>query len=126
MRRDQLFPSKYLKAPDLRGKDVTVTVESVEQTKIRGDVVNIVHFEGKDKGLIMNVTIYNQISKAAGSEDTDEWCGTQIVLFPTTTEFGGETVDCVRVRPSNNSKASKQLVPEPEPEPPGYYDDTDF
>lgn len=110
MRRDQLFPSKYLKAPDLRGRDVTVTIESVEQAKIQGDAINVVHFENKDKGLIMNVTIYNQISKAAGSEDTDEWAGTKITLYPTTTEYKGEEVDCVRVRASQAARQAQRPI----------------
>lgn len=116
MRRDQLFPSKYLKVPDLKGREVAVTIESVEQTKIQGDTVNVVHFENKEKGLIMNVTIYNQISKAAGSEDTDEWIGTKITLFPTTTEFKGEEVDCIRVRAGNGSKPARRPDPEPDPQ----------
>jgi hypothetical protein len=32
-------------------------------------------------------------------KDTDNWAGKWITIFPTTTEFGGETVDCIRVKP---------------------------
>src|SRR5947209_6261346 len=98
--RDQLFPSKYLKGHDLRGRDATVTIDHVESTRIRGDKVNIIHFEGKDKGLVMNVTIYNQIASALSEEDTDRWEGQQITIFPTETEFNGEMKSVVRVRPN--------------------------
>lgn len=98
--RDQLFPSKYLKGHDLRGREATVTIDRVETTRIRGDKVNIIHFEGKDKGLVMNVTIYNQIADVLSEENTDAWEGQQIVIFPTEVEFNGEMKSVVRVRTS--------------------------
>ena len=114
--RDQLFPSKYLKGHDLRGREVTVIIDYVESTKIRGDKVNIVHFEGKDKGLVMNVTIYNQIAGALNQEDTDRWSGQEVTLFPTEVEFNGEMKSVVRVRPFKGAGS------QPAPPPPPPYD----
>jgi len=31
--------------------------------------------------------------------DTEDWVGQRITIFATTTEFGGKTMDCIRVRP---------------------------
>lgn len=112
--REQLFPSKYLKGHDLRGRETTVTIEYVESTKIRGDKVNIVHFENKDKGLVMNVTIYNQIAGALNEEDTDKWAGREVTLFPTEVEYDGALRSVVRVRPFK----TRQYQPQPPPPPP--------
>ena len=117
--RDQLFPSKYLKGHDLRGRDALVTIDDVESTKIRGDKVNIIHFEGKDKGLVMNVTIYNQIAGVLNEEDTDQWPGKQITIFPTEVEYEGQLKSVVRVR------ANKPRPSAPAPPPPDVDTDDD-
>lgn len=113
--RDQLFPSKYLKGHDLKGREAVVTIDYVESTKIRGDKVNIIHFEGKEKGLVMNVTIYNQIADALSEDDTDRWSGRQIQVFPTQVEYDGKMNSVVRVRPMITSDAPGRSHPEPPP-----------
>ena len=124
--RDQLFPSKYLKGHDLKGHEAIVTIDYVESTKIRGDKVNIIHFEGKEKGLVMNVTIYNQIADALSEENTDNWPGRQIQLFPTKVEFQGEMKDVVRVRPMLTSERASKPQPPPAPVDEPFDDDPPF
>lgn len=123
--RDQLFPSKYLKGHDLRGHETTVTIDYVESTKIRGDKVNIIHFENKDKGLVMNVTIYNQIAGALGEEDTDKWAGRDVTIFPTEVEFNGEMKSVVRIRPFLKGASSQDYRPAPPPPDPDPSDLSD-
>lgn len=94
------FPSPYIKAADLQGKDVpvvidTVTIEDVGHPKER---LPVVYFSGHDKGMVLNVTNSGTISSLYG-ENTAEWKGRPITLFPTTTEFSGRTVPCLRIRP---------------------------
>lgn len=98
MKKDQIFPSKYLKEPDLRGRDVRVTIEYAEQVRLNQKPALLVHFQGKDKALVVNATVYDQIVGATGEDDTDNWAGHTITLFPTTTEFQGKSVPVVRVR----------------------------
>jgi hypothetical protein len=35
---------------------------------------------------------------ALNAENSDDWVGKTIELFPTQTRFGGKVVDCIRVR----------------------------
>ncbi len=98
-----LFPSRYLKAADLQGKEVRLTIASVElaelpvrgtsQKKTRG----VVSFERTDKGLVLNRTNAETIAKMLGRE-TDAWAGQHITLYPTEDRFGPAMVPCIRVR----------------------------
>jgi hypothetical protein len=93
---DSAFPSKYLKESDLAGRRVAVTMGDVKVEKIGDDKRPVLYFRGKEKGLVLNKINSNTISQAYGG-DTDDWFGNQIVLFPTTTEYAGKTVPCIRV-----------------------------
>lgn len=115
MRADQVYPSRYLKESDLRGRDVTVTIRKVEMVKIGDDTKPVAHFEGKDKGLVLNKTMFNAIAKATGELDSDNWEGQRITLYPTETEFKGETVACIRVRLRTSENGTKGRAPQPPP-----------
>lgn len=117
------FPSKFLKASDLDGAARTVTIshvktEEVGQTKDRKLVV---YFKGKSKGLVLNKTNCNKIVSITGEGDTDDWKGRVIAIYPTETEFQGETVECIRVKAaktgSEKIKGMEKRASEPEPEP---------
>lgn len=58
----------------------------------------MVSFVGEVKKLALNKTNGRAVAALYGT-DTDAWVGERITIFATTTEFGGETVDCIRVRP---------------------------
>lgn len=124
---DKIFPSRYLKAGDLDGREITVTIkevklENVGQTK---ESKPVLYFRGAQKGLVLNITNSKRIAMMAGSKDTDDWVGQRIILYPTETEFGGETVDCIRVKPvkvtdngakpvAKKAKKAKVVVEEPD------------
>jgi len=94
------FPSKYVKAADLQGKDVTAIVNLVQKEKMQnGDELPVVYFKGKEKGLVLNKTNANTIIGIMGGANTDAWTGKPITLFPTQTDFQGKIVDCIRIRP---------------------------
>ena len=98
-----MFPSNFIAAPDLMGNDATVAVESVkiEELQMAGGKTEskpVVRFVGKKKALVLNKTNAKTVAGLCGTQ-TDEWPGKRITLFPTTTKFGRETVDCLRVRP---------------------------
>lgn len=109
MRKDQIFPSKYLKEPDLRGRDHVVTIKSVERVSFQGKPGLVVYFEGRDKGLAVNQTIFDQISIATGEDDAEGWAGHKITLYPTETTYQNEMRPVVRVRtkpPTDNGRAA--------------------
>jgi hypothetical protein len=102
------FPSTYLKAADLQGRRVTVTMAGVRLEDIGGEQKPILSFVGKDKGLVLNKTNANMIAEITGSEETDDWKGQAIVLYPTKTDFQGKRVDAIRVDyPSTSGAKAK-------------------
>jgi hypothetical protein len=95
----------YLFAFDLQGRDCTVTIAKVTGGEIKGtggkkSKKPLCYFrESKDnRPLGLNSTNCKTIAAMYGN-DTAGWIGKRITLYPTTTSFGSETVDCIRVRP---------------------------
>src|SRR4051794_41038388 len=110
----KLFPSKYLKPEDLAGSEVTVTianvaVEEIGQSKDRKALLALV---GITKWFVLNKTNVNAIGKLHGPNFAG-WIGKQIVLYRTTTSFGGETVDCIRVKAPPAGGAPPAAAPAP-------------
>jgi hypothetical protein len=102
MNRNDLFPSKYFKAADLGGKPTTLVIKatSVEAMKnMNGgtDDKLVVTFVNQTKGLVVNRTNYDAIADLHGDE-TDNWAGQRVELYPSKASVGGRSVDCVRVR----------------------------
>lgn len=97
MRISAAFPSDYLKAADLNGRSVKVTMDRVEMKDIGGDHKPVLFFQGKEKGMVLNKTNSNNISSAYG-DDTDDWAGKEIVLFEAMVDFQGKSVNAIRVR----------------------------
>lgn len=102
MKRNEVFQSKYLKPADLGGKPAIVKIsaatyetlkspEGKEQNKI------VLAFAGTTKLLPLNMTNWDAVANIAG-DDTDEWANKKIELYPTTTQMGSKTVECVRIR----------------------------
>jgi hypothetical protein len=94
---------EHLYAFDLDGRDVMLQIEKVFPGEVAGEKGRtskkpIVKFVGKDKKLAVNKTNGKTIAQLYGT-DTDNWVGQGITLYPTTTNFGGETVECIRIRP---------------------------
>src|SRR5688572_25965753 len=99
------FPSKYIKASDLRGSQPVVVIDHVafEQVGRDKDTKPVVYFRGKEKGLICNKTNANKIVGIVGSSDTDDWPGHSIRLYATEVEFNGDTVEAIRVKPAGGN-----------------------
>jgi len=97
MDMNQAFPSDYLKASDLKGADITVTMDRVEMHELGSEEKPILYFKGTDKGLVLNKTNTRTIMDIYGPE-SQEWAGNKIVLFPTQTDFQGRQVQCIRVK----------------------------
>jgi len=111
---DAVFPSNYLKASDLGDKSPLVTVDRVEIEPIGRDkeMKPVIYFQGKEKGLVLNKTNAKKIAELVGSKDTDDWTGCQIRIYATETEFGGETVECIRVKPAGGNAQPPKRQPE--------------
>jgi len=97
-----MFPTDYVTAADLKGQDKTVTIATVVQDELtmQGGVKEqawVVSFVEAQKKLVLNKTNAKLIAAHHGDE-SDDWIGKQITLYPTTCKFGRDTVECIRVR----------------------------
>lgn len=113
MRMSDAFPSSYLKAADLNGKAVRVVIESVSMEKLGDDHKAVLHFVGKDKGLVLNKTNANRIVEAVGSDETDDWEGWSITLYACKVDYQGKRVDAIRVddRPGSSKPPTNRARP---------------
>jgi hypothetical protein len=127
MKKDQVFPSRFLKAGDLAGRPIPVTIEHAmfeklktldgkEQEKI------VLYFAGTKKALPLNVTNWDSVAAVCG-DDSDSWPGKKIELYPDKTHMGGKLVDCIRVRtPAQRGLPAKK----PERAPASEQDEVEF
>lgn len=97
MKISEEFPSKYLKAADLGGKEVRVTMANVEKEKLGDDWKLALYFKGKEKAVILNKTNSNTISDAYG-DDTDDWFDQPLILFSVMVDFQGKVGPAIRCR----------------------------
>jgi hypothetical protein len=118
--RNDLFPSKYLSAADLKGKSIVVTIDKVTQETLeangKSQLKPIVHFVGAQKTLVLNVTNYNTIADQHGDE-TNGWSGCKIKLYPDVVDVKGKTTPCIRVSP-NRIEEDPPAPKKPEPPTP--------
>jgi arabinogalactan endo-1,4-beta-galactosidase len=97
MKMSEEFPSKYLKAADLQGREVRVTMAHVEREKIGDDAKPVLYFKGKDKGVVLNKTNAGTISDAYG-DDTEDWFDQPLILFSVMVDFQGKVAPAIRCR----------------------------
>ena len=107
MKISSAFPSKFLKASDLQGKEVRVEIFDVRLEDVSGEGTEekaVVYFKDKQKGLVLNITNRNRLVAAFGDE-TDDWLGKEIFIFSEQTQFGGRPVEGLRIRvPAKEAK----------------------
>lgn len=97
--------SNDLKASDFAGKNMKVKISSVEERHYEARNGNpaqdklALHFEGKEKTLVLNKTNTKILINAYGTE-TDNWVGREIGLTTHETEMGtGWVVTPLNVAP---------------------------
>ncbi len=93
-----IFPSKYIKAADLKGREHTVVIARCEIEKLGDDNKLVIYFQNKEKGLVTNRTNADRIAYLYGS-NTDDWEGKEIILFTDIVSFQGKVMEAVRVKP---------------------------
>ena len=113
MKISQEYPSKYLKADDLQGREVRVTISHVDREKLGDEFKPVIYFVGKDRGVVANKTNCYTIAAAYG-DDTDDWHGHEIILFSVMTEYGGKTTPAIRCR-IPTARDNKPVIKRPDP-----------
>lgn len=101
MKISQLFPSKYVKAADLNGKTVTLTIAKLVVEELGHGAERerkpVLYFQKASKGLVLNRTNAMTIASLYGDE-SDEWQGKRISIYPTRIRAFGTMQDTIRVR----------------------------
>lgn len=110
MNINEAFPSNFLKADDLQGREAKVTMARVNMEDIGGDHKPVLYFQGKEKGMVLNKTNSTNIASAYGPE-TDGWTGKEVILYSAWVDFQGKSVKAIRIRPPENSDYQK--APDP-------------
>jgi hypothetical protein len=123
MKRDEVFKSNFLKAADLKGRKLPVTIESVEVETIGSGKDEkdkpVMRFRGKDLGLVLNMVNWDTLQDLFSSDDSDDWVGKKILLVPAKTSFGNKRVDCIRIEEFTGAMPATRPAPavkEEEPE----------
>lgn len=133
MKISTAFPSKFLTASDLQGRNVRV-IMGVVKTELVGkdqELKPVLYFQGKDKGMVLNKTNSRKIAESYG-DDTDGWAGGELELYMAMVDMAGDTVEAIRVRipprnggarPNNSWVAPPQAAPPPAAPQQSYADD---
>lgn len=120
-RMGDMFPSKWLSAADLHDNDATLTISSISQELVgQGEEAErkwVVYFNEVNKGLVLNKTNATSFANCFG-DDTDEWEGRRVVLYPTEVNFSGRMVEAIRVKEKATKNANKPVALKPgKPQP---------
>jgi hypothetical protein len=115
MKANEVFPSNFLSEPDLDDEDLILTIAHVGMEKLGDDQKLACSFKEHEKKLIINKTNFNAIVKATGEEDTDDWVGKKITLYPTEVQFKDKMVPAIRVKSKPpKAKAEKKKAEDEE------------
>lgn len=102
----QLVNQDYIGAYALNGADLTLTIREVRRELVVGangkkEDCMVLHWDERNyKPMILNRTNAKSITKLLGSAYINDWAGHKVTIYPTTTKFGGEVVECLRIRPT--------------------------
>ncbi len=91
------FPGKSIKAADLGGNKKVITITGVAMENVGDDTKPVLRFEGSDQGLVLNKTNADMLLDLFGNE-TSDWAGKRIELYPTKVQFGNKMVPAIRVQ----------------------------
>jgi hypothetical protein len=120
MKREDVFPSKYLKAADLKGKPVVLDIENAPLEVLKNgdgkeEHKTVLYFKGAKKALPLNQTNWDSVAAICG-DDTDMWPGCRIELYPAKTQMGSKIVDCIRIRAPAQRELPVRSPPPPKPD----------
>lgn len=94
---------KYTKNPFLKGEDLEegerqiVTIKTAEEVNFpSGDTVPVLAFMELEQKLTLNKTRIKKLVEILG-DDTDEWIGKKIALYPVDVQYNGKTMTGVAV-----------------------------
>jgi hypothetical protein len=121
------FPHRYIGAPDLRGRDVTLTISRVDLEELemfragkkerkKKLVLYFAELASRDAEteptmLLCNKTNAGTIAGLYGKR-VDDWTGERITLYPAEIEAFGKVQEAVRIRPKAPPQRTRARSPE--------------
>jgi hypothetical protein len=106
---DELYPGRFIKTGDLKGKNVTLTIASVDLDELEGEtgkkIKGVISFERTEKQLALNKTNGICLKEMFGKK-VQGWVGKRVTLMPSM--WNGE--DCIRVYGSPDLPESKEIT----------------
>lgn len=107
---DELYPGRFLKAGELQGKKVTLTITAVDREVLEGDkgprVKGYLTFAETDKQIVLNKTNGQCIRDMFGLRNPQQWVGHKITFFAGVHD--GEP--CIRVWGSPELTRDMQVI----------------
>ncbi|MBR5808841.1 MAG: hypothetical protein IKY39_01870 [Clostridia bacterium] len=100
----KMFNPDYIGAYELEeGQELILTIKTVQPEMVTGDrgrkeELLVARFEENVKPMILNKTNCKTIQKIYRTPEIEKWMGKKIQIYATTTTFGGEVVECLRIR----------------------------
>jgi hypothetical protein len=93
--------SKYFRAGDFT-KEIVGTIQSVDRAEFKNDdgsaaAKPVLHFQDLPQALVLNKTNFTALSMMFG-EDTNDWTGEKVALYPSCVDFKGKTMPTIKVR----------------------------
>jgi len=104
MKLNSMFPRKYATGADLNGNTVIVTINSLSVEKLSPHPGQppmdrfILYFDEAQKGVILSRTLANQIASILQSDDTVNWTGRKIALYPMQMNVAGKSRIAIRAK----------------------------
>src|SRR5689334_24025343 len=103
----EVYGGNYLNVDDLEGRPLTVTVTGVEWKSMRDGTEKLcIYFQEvkSGKGLLLNKTNWRELTHIAGTDDEFKWGNLRCELYPTTVDYQGKRVACIRIRPTGSAQ----------------------
>jgi hypothetical protein len=101
--------SKYFRAGDFT-KEIVGTIQSVDRTEFKNDdgsaaAKPVLHFQDLTQALVLNKTNFTALALMLG-EDTNDWIGAKVALYPSRVDFKGKTMPTIKVRRPQKAAAA--------------------
>ena len=105
-----LYPSRFLRAADLKGKDVTAVIEASRSRSSRTTATSrkpVLIFKGTSKGLVLNKTNALMVAGVCGSRRHRRVAGDQVSLYGTMVAYQGRVTEAIRVQGARHAPCSR-------------------
>jgi hypothetical protein len=101
---DEMFPSKYVRGQYLQGRAFNVTITRIQHEKMRPNPQSpeldkfVLYVDEGKKGIVLSKTLASQIAQILGSDESDDWIGKKVTLFPVPMVVAGVRRVAIRAR----------------------------